>query len=64
VERLVLALPEVSAGQRKGYSAWSRKVQFVAVRPVKGGQAMLGLALDPAASPRLEAPGTSPGPSA
>jgi hypothetical protein len=54
VERAVLALPEVSAGQRKGYSAWSRRVQFVAIRPVKGGKAMLGLALEPAASPRLE----------
>ena len=60
VERAVTALPEVSAGQRKGYSAWSRKVQFAAVRPVKGGKAMLGLALDPAASPRLEPPKNEP----
>ena len=56
VEAAVTALPEVSQGQRKGYSAWSHKVQFVAVRPVKGGTAMLGLALDPSASPRLEPP--------
>lgn len=56
LEAAVLQLPEVSAGQRKGYSAWSRKVQFVALRPVKGGKAMLGLALEPSASPRLEAP--------
>ena len=56
VEAPVLALPEVSAGQRKGYSAWSRRVQFVAIRPVKGGKAMLGLALDPSANPRLETP--------
>jgi hypothetical protein len=55
VERLVKALPDVSSGQRKGYSAWSRKVQFVAVRPIKGGTARLGLALDPASSPRLVA---------
>ena len=53
VEKIVTALPEVSAGQRKGYSAWSHKVQFVAVRPVRGGSAILGLAVDPAASPRL-----------
>lgn len=53
VERRVKALPEVSGGQRKGYSAWSHKVQFAAVRPVRGGAARLGLALDPQASPRL-----------
>lgn len=41
---------------RKGYTAWSRKVQFVAARPVKGGKAMLGLAVAPEASPRLQAP--------
>ena len=54
VETLVLALPEVSAGQRKGYSAWSRKVQFAAMRPLKGGRALLGLKLDPSASERLQ----------
>ena len=53
VEKIVTALPEVSAGQRKGYSAWSHKVQFVAVRPAKGGAAILGLAVAPDASPRL-----------
>lgn len=56
VEKAVQALPDVVSTQRKGYSAWSRKVQFAAVRPVRGGTAMLGLALDPSASPRLEAP--------
>ena len=53
VERVVTALPEVSAGQRKGYSAWSHKVQFVAVRPIKGGVARLGLAVAPEVNPRL-----------
>ena len=53
VERLVTALPDVSAGQRKGYSAWSHKVQFVAVRPIKGGKARLGLAVDPEVNARL-----------
>jgi hypothetical protein len=48
------ALPEVVAGQRKAFSAWSRKVQFAAVRPLKSGGAMLGLALAPDADPRLE----------
>ena len=39
--------------QRKGYTAWSRDVQFAAARPLKGGRALLGLKLDPATSPRL-----------
>ena len=41
---------------RKGYTAWSRQFQFAAARPIKGGKAMLGLALAPDANPRLEAP--------
>ena len=40
-------------GQRKGFTAWSNKVQFAAAKPVKGGGAMLGLAVPPDASPRL-----------
>ncbi|HEX4197133.1 MAG TPA: DUF4287 domain-containing protein [Caulobacteraceae bacterium] len=40
---------------RKGYTAWSRKVQFAAARPVRGGKAMLGLAVTPEAGPRLQA---------
>jgi hypothetical protein len=47
---------EVIQTARKGYTAWSRKVQFAAARPVKGGKVMLGLALTPAANSRLEAP--------
>jgi hypothetical protein len=39
---------------RKSFTAWSRKVQFAAARPVKGGKLMLGLAVTPDASPRLE----------
>jgi hypothetical protein len=39
--------------QRKGYSSWSRKVQFAAARPLKDGKALLGLKLDPQASDRL-----------
>jgi hypothetical protein len=56
VETAALKLPEVVAGQRKGYSAWSKAYQFGALRPIKGGGAVLGLALSPEASPRLEAP--------
>jgi hypothetical protein len=43
---------------RKGYTAWSREVQFAAARPVRGGKVMLGLAVPPGASRRLEAPRT------
>jgi hypothetical protein len=54
VEALVLALPGVVVGQRKGYSAWSRSYQFSALRPLKGGRARLGLAVAPDADPCLE----------
>lgn len=40
-------------GQRKGYTAWSRDVQFAAARPLKGGRALLGLKLAPETSGRL-----------
>jgi uncharacterized protein DUF4287/uncharacterized protein DUF5655 len=47
---------EVIQGPRKGYTAWSRSFQFAAAKPIKGGKVMLGLALAPDASPRLEVP--------
>lgn len=53
VERAAAGVPDVISGQRKGYTAFSRAVQFAAIRPLKGGRALLGLKLDPAASPRL-----------
>lgn len=43
-------------GQRKGFTAWSRTFQFAAAKPVKGGTAVLGLAVTPDASPRLLEP--------
>jgi hypothetical protein len=55
VEVAVLALPTVIVGQRKGYSAWSRNYQFVAIRPLRGGRARLGLAVSPESDPSLEA---------
>src|SRR5665213_52326 len=48
------ALPEAVRTARKGYTAWSRKVQFAAARPVKGGKVMLALAVGPDADARLE----------
>jgi Domain of unknown function (DUF4287) len=56
VQAAATQLPNVVMGQRKQFTAFSREFQFVSVRPVKGGKAMLGLALAPDADPRLEAP--------
>ena len=55
VDAAARAPNEVIQTARKGYTAWSRKVQFAAARPVKGGKLMLGLAVTLEASPRLEA---------
>jgi hypothetical protein len=59
VERIAGDLDGVISGQRKGYTSFSRSVQFAAIRPLKGGKALLGLKLDPAVSDRLTAPGRS-----
>ncbi|WP_454716981.1 DUF4287 domain-containing protein [Caulobacter segnis] len=53
VEAAVADLDGLVTGQRKGFTAWSRKSQFAALKPVKGGQAVLGLAVSPDASSRL-----------
>ena len=41
------ALPDVVVGPRKGFTAFSRNFQFAAAKPVKGGTAILGLAVAP-----------------
>ncbi|MDP3852946.1 DUF4287 domain-containing protein [Phenylobacterium sp.] len=56
IEAAAGALPDVVTGQRKGFTAFSRKVQFAAARPLKGGLAVLGLALTRDADPRLDPP--------
>lgn len=53
VEAVASGVDEVISGQRKGYTSFSRKVQFAAIRPLKGGRALLGLKLEPEASKRL-----------
>ncbi len=53
LERAAAGVDGVIPGQRKGYTAFSRAVQFAATRPLKGGRALLGLKLDPSVSPRL-----------
>jgi hypothetical protein len=51
-----MALPDTVGTARKTYAAWSRKVQYAAARPVKGGRVMLGLAVAPETAPGLEPP--------
>ena len=53
VERVSDGVEDVISGQRKGYTAFSRSVQFAAMRPLKGGRALLGLKLAPELSSRL-----------
>jgi hypothetical protein len=54
LEAAVARLPDTVVGQRKGFTAFSRKVQMAAARPVKGGHAMVGIAVDPSADARLQ----------
>ena len=54
LEKAALALPDTVLGQRKSFTAFSRKVQMAAARPVKGGHAMVGFAVPPDADPRLK----------
>lgn len=56
IEAAAADLPDVVTGQRKGYTAFSRKVQFAAARPLRGGTVALGLALTPDLDSRLGAP--------
>ena len=53
LERKIAGIEGVMTGQRKGYTRFSRTEPFAAIRPLKGGKALLGLKLDPALSPRL-----------
>lgn len=56
VEAAVAEFEGLVTGQRKGFTAWSRKSQFAALKPLKGGTAVLGLAVEPDAAPGLLAP--------
>jgi len=56
IRKAACALPDVVTGQRKTFTAFSRAFQFASVRPLKGGKAMLGLAIPPQADPRLQLP--------
>jgi hypothetical protein len=56
VKQAMATLPDVITGQRKGFTAFSRKVQFAAARPDKEAL-LLGLAVPPDAAPGLVPPG-------
>lgn len=56
LEAAVADFDGLVTGQRKGFTAWSRAFQFAAAKPVKGGTAVLGLAVTTDASPRLLQP--------
>ena len=58
VEAAVADYPGLVAAQRKGFNAFSREFQFAAIKPAKGGAAVLGLAVTPDADPRLAEPKT------
>lgn len=53
VEAVAGGVEGVMSGQRKGYTSFSRAVQFAAIRPLKSGRALLGLKLEPGTSARL-----------
>lgn len=59
LEKAAARLPDVTLGQRKTYTAWSHKVQMAATRPIKGGHALVGFAVEPSADPRLSPRGKS-----
>jgi hypothetical protein len=59
LEKAVATLPDITLGQRKTYTAWSHKVQMAACKPVKGGQVLIGFAVEPGADPRLAPRGKS-----
>ncbi len=52
VREVAMALPGTILGQRKGFTAFSRKWQFAAIKPGKPG-VVLGLAVEPSADPAL-----------
>ncbi|MBN8553516.1 MAG: DUF4287 domain-containing protein [Caulobacterales bacterium] len=56
LEALAVQTEGVVIGQRKSFTSFSRSVQFAAVRPLKGGRALIGFKLAPELSVRLAAP--------
>lgn len=57
IDAAALSLEDAIRTARKGYTAWSRKVQFAAAKPARGG-VVLGVATPAGADPRLEPRGS------
>ena len=55
VSATATALEGVLVGRRKGFTAFSRRWQFAAARPLKAGGARLAVAVAPGTDPRLAA---------
>ena len=55
-EARIAGIPDVLMTQRKSYTAWSRNVQFAALKPIKGGIVRLGIAVPPESDARLTVP--------
>ncbi|CAN5343694.1 DUF4287 domain-containing protein [soil metagenome] len=53
VEAMAAGTEGMISGQRKAFTSFSRAVQFAAMRPLKGGRALLALKLAPEVSARL-----------
>ncbi len=56
IQQAALSLPSAIQTARRGYTAWSRRVQFAALRPLKGRGAMLGVAIAPSEDNPLTPP--------
>ncbi len=62
IDALAMQLDGAVRTSRKGFGAWSRRVQFAALKPAGPGgrSAVLGLAVDPDAAPGLSPRGAAP----
>jgi hypothetical protein len=54
LDRQAMALEGAIRTPRKGYTAWARRFQFAAAKPLKGGGVSLGLGVALEMDPRLE----------
>lgn len=59
LEAAVARLPDTLVGHRKSFTGFFRKVQMAAARPMRGGHALVGLAVPLDADPRLAPRGKS-----
>ena len=53
IQANAVLLPDTVVGARRGFTAFSRKYQYAAAKPLKGGGVFLGLAVAPDVDPGL-----------